>query len=164
MVQLRYEITPADYLEMVKIVRPSLLSRSVQICLGVVGLLLSVIAYGYFDNYWSVLWMAIFGAVIIVQVFPPYFVRRNVYYRNLRLYGTRTVTFDDEGIKSDSEVAHVEIKWTSLEKFRETKNLFLTYQTRDQVGIVPKRAFPSFPSQEAVAHFRDLLASKVRRD
>jgi YcxB-like protein len=78
-----------------------------------------------------------------------------------RLYGLRTVTFDDDGLKSDSEIAHVEIKWNSFEKFRETKNLFLTYQTRDVVGIVPKRAFPS---QEAIAQFRNLLASKIRQN
>jgi len=71
------------------------------------------------------------------------------------------VTFDDAGLTSDSEVAHVEIKWSSFEKFKETKNRFLIYQTKDVAGIMPKRAFPSL---ESVEEFRNLLASKVRGD
>jgi len=91
----------------------------------------------------------------------PYIIHRKIYSRNPRLYGKRTVIFDDEGLTSDSDIAHVEIKWSSFEKFKETKNLFLIYQTKDVAGITPKRAFPN---PEAVEQFRNLLASKVRRD
>jgi len=104
--------------------------------------------------------MAVFAGFIVLQIFLPFIIHRRVYFQNPRLFGMRTVTFDDEGLKSDSDIAHVEIKWSNFEKFKETNNLFVTYQTRDVVGIVPKRAFPS---QEAVAQFRNLLASKIRR-
>jgi hypothetical protein len=56
-------------------------------------------------------------------------------------------------------MGHVERRWNAFEKFSETNNLFITYLTRDVVGIVPKRAFAS---PEAVAQFRDLLASRIR--
>ena len=161
LVQLSYEITPADHLEMVKVVHTSLVSRLVKICLGVVGLSLGVLGYRYFDHSWSVVLISVFAAFIILQIFLPYLIHRRVYYRNPRLNGMRTVTFDDDGLKSDGETGHVERKWNTFEKFTETDNLFLTYLTRDVVGIVPKRAFPS---QEAVAQFRDFLASKLRRD
>lgn len=72
----------------------------------------------------------------------------------------RTVTVDESGLKSDSELQHVEIKWSSFEKFSETKNLFLIHQTRDVVGIVPKRAFSS---PDDIVQFRNLLAQKVRQ-
>lgn len=70
------------------------------------------------------------------------------------------MTLDDEGLKSDSEIGRVEKSWSTFEKFQETKSLFLLFQTRDSVGILPKRAFPS---QEDIAQFRTLLASKIGR-
>ncbi len=146
---------------MVRAVRTSLVGRLVKICLGVGGLSLGILGYRYLDHSMSVVLISVFAVFITLQIFLPYLIHRRVYYRNPRLNGMRTVTFDDEGVKSDSETGHVERKWKTFEKFRETNNLFLTYLTRDVVGIVPKRAFPS---QDAVAQFRDFLASKVRRD
>lgn len=72
----------------------------------------------------------------------------------------RTVTIGNEGIRSESEVSTIETKWNSFEKFRETPNLFVIHQTKDVAGIVPKRAFAS---QEEMAQFRNLIASKVRQ-
>jgi hypothetical protein len=144
---------------MVKVVRSN--RTTLRICLDLVGLLLGILTYRYFDLNWGVALVSFFGTFAIFQFFMPHLIHRRVYYRNPRLFGMRTVTFNDDGLKSDSEIAHTEIKWSSFEKFKETNNLFLTYQTRDVAGIVPKRAFPS---REAVAQFRDyLLASKVRR-
>ena len=70
------------------------------------------------------------------------------------------MTFGDEGIKSEKESGNVEVKWSSFQGFKETKNLFLTYQDKEVVGIVPKRAFQT---DEAVEQFRILLASKLPR-
>jgi YcxB-like protein len=54
------------------------------------------------------------------------------------------VTFSDEDLKAErATTGTVEAKWSSFEKFKETKNLFLIYQTQDVIGIVPKRAFSS---------------------
>jgi hypothetical protein len=119
-----------------------------------------VLAYGSIEHSWGVVFISLFGTYIVLQLFMPNIIHRRVYYRNPRLFGMKTVTFDDDGLKSDSELRRVEIKWSSFEKFVETKNLFLTFQTRDAVGIIPKRAFPN---PEAIAQFRDFLASKIRR-
>ncbi len=159
-VQLQYEITPAEHLEMVKTVRIRPARRLVRICLYGVGVLLGVALYQYLEPVIGVFFISLFAALIILQLIMPYIVHRRIYSRNPRLYGKRTVTFDNDGLTSDSDIAHVEIKWSSFEKFRETKNLFLIYQTKDVAGITPKRAFPSL---EAVEQFRELLASKVPR-
>ena len=158
--QLRYEITPAEHLEMVKVVRSSLAGQFIRTFLGIIGIGLGIASYRYFDRSLGWLMISIFITFIILPVFLPYIVHRRVYYRNPRIFGMRTVTFDDEGMKSDSEIAHVERKWSSFEKFKETNNLFLTYQTKDVVGIVPKRAFAT---QDDVTQFRDLLTSRMRR-
>jgi hypothetical protein len=160
-VQLQYEITPAEHLEMVRTVRIRPARQLVRICLYGVGVILGVAIYQYFGDLIGVFFISIFGTLIILQLVTPYIIHRRIYSRNPRLYGKRTVIFDNEGLTSDSDIAHVEIKWSSFEKFRETKNLFLIYQTRDVVGITPKRAFPN---PEAIEQFRTLLASKVRRD
>jgi hypothetical protein len=160
-VQLQYEITPAEHLEMVRAVRIRPARQLVRICLYGVGIILGVAIYQYLEHLIGVFFISLFAAPIILQLLMPYIIHRRTYSRNPRLYGKRTVMFDNEGLTSDSQIAHVEIKWSSFEKFGETKNLFLIYQTRDVVGITPKRAFPS---QEAVEQFRNLLASKVRRD
>jgi hypothetical protein len=160
-VQLQYEITPAEHLEMVRTVRIRPARQLVRICLYGVGVILGVAIYQYFGDLIGVFFISIFGTLIILQLVTPYIIHRRIYSRNPRLYGKRTVIFDNEGLTSDSDIAHVEIKWSSFEKFGETKNLFLIYQTRDVVGITPKRAFPN---PEAIEQFRTLLASKVRRD
>ena len=156
--QLRYEITPSDHLEMLK-VRFGPAARLRGILLGTAGLCLGILCFHLFGDAWFVV-IAVFTVLIIVQLFMPLFVHRKIYYRNSRLFGMRTVTFNDEGIRSERDIGNVEAKWSSFEKFKETKNLFLTYQTKDVVGIIPKRAFPN---PEAVALFRNLLTSKMPR-
>ena len=158
--QLQYEITPAEHLEMVKTVRIRPVRQLVRICLYGVGVILGVAIYQYLEHVIGVFFISLFAALIILQLIMPYIIHRRVYSRNPRLYGKRTEIFDNEGLTSDSDIAHVEIKWSSFEKFRETKNLFLIYQTKDVAGITPKRAFPG---PEAVEQFRNLLVSKVPR-
>lgn len=160
LVQLQYEITPADHLEMVKVVRCTRKTQVIRIGLDVVGLLLGFAVYGYFNLVWGVFLITFFGVLAVLQIFMPFLIHRRIYNRNPRLFGMKTVTFDDDGIKSDGAMGRVERGWNAFEKFSETNNLFITYLTRDVVGIVPKRAFSS---PEAVAQFRDLLASKIRR-
>jgi hypothetical protein len=45
-----------------------------------------------------------------------------------------------------------------LSRSLETKNLFLTYQSKDVVGVVPKRAFTN---PQALAEFRRFLEDKL---
>jgi len=157
-VQVRYEITPSDHLEMLKI-RFGLSARLGKILLGSAGILLGVFGYHFFGDTWIVV-IVVFAALTVTQLFMPYLIHRRIYYRNRALFEMRTVTFNDEGIKSEKATGNIEAKWSSFEKFKETKNLFLTYQTKDVVGVVPKRAFAN---PEAVAQFRNLLVSKLHR-
>ena len=159
--QLQYEITPAEHLEMIKNVKSRGASRLIRICLYGVGVFIGVVTYQYLGQVFGAFFISLFATLIILQIIMPYIIHRRLYSRNPRLYGKRTVIFDDEGLTSDSDIAHVEIKWSSFERFEETKNLFLIYQTKDVAGITPKRAFPN---PEAVEQFRNLLASKVPRD
>ena len=160
LVQLKYEITPSDHLEMLK-VQFGLGARLGKILFCMTGLFLGVIGYHFFGDTWIVV-VAVFASLTIVQVLMPYIVHRKIYHRNARLFEMRAVTFDDEGLKSERvTTGTVEAKWSSFEKFKETRNLFLTYQTKDVIGIVPKRAFSN---PEDVAQFRKLLASKLPRD
>lgn len=146
---------------MIKIVRIRPTVKLVRVCLCVVGMLVGVAVYRYIEGVIGIFFISVFATLIISQIAMPYIIHRRIYSRNPRLYGRRTVVFDDEGLTSDSEIAHVEAKWSGFEKFKETKNLFLIYQTKDVAGIVPKRAFPSLDSIE---QFRSLLNSKVRAD
>ena len=157
--QLRYEITPSDHLEMLK-ARFGLGNRLGKSLISIAGILLGLFAYRFFGGPWIVV-VAMFATLTVIQIFKPYIVHWRIYHRNLRLFEVRTVTFSDEGLRSEkATTGTVEVKWGSFEKFKETKNLFLTYQTKDVIGMVPKRAFSNL---EEVGRFRNLLASKLPR-
>jgi hypothetical protein len=159
-VQLRYEITPSDHLEMLK-VRFGLGARLGKILFCMTGIFLGVIGYHFFGESWIVV-VAMFASLTVVQVSMPYIVHRRVYHRNVRMFEMRTVTFNDEGLKSEkATTGTIEAKWSSFEKFKETQSLFLTYQTKDVIGIVPKRAFSN---PDDITQFRNLLASKLPLD
>ena len=155
--QIRYEITPSDHLEMV-IARRS--RRGFKTFLSLIGLSLAVISFWYIDLAFSTFLVLVFAALSLIEIFLPSIIHRRIYRRNRRLFSERTVTFDDEGVKSISDIGQVEKNWRSFEKFRETRNLFLLFQTQDCVGIVPKRAFQT---QADVAQFSTLLTSKIGR-
>ena len=141
--QLRYDINANEHLEMVRAVRISPTRRVVRVCLGLLGFFLALLSIRYVDTVLGIVLASILAVFTTTQFFLPLIIHRRIYHRNLRLFSVRTVTFDDEGVVSDSEMGHVEKKWTAFESYSETKNLFLTFQTRDSAGIVPKRAFPT---------------------
>ena len=154
--QVQYEITPSDHLEMLK-AKFGISAMLTKILLGIAGTCLGILAYYFFGGEWDML-IVVFATFTILQFFLPYIAHWRIYSRNPVLFEMRTVTFDDEGVTAERATGRVEAKWSSFVKFKETKNLFLTYQGKDVVGIVPKRAFPN---PEAVAQFRNLLASKL---
>jgi YcxB-like protein len=82
---------------------------------------------------------------------------RRVYRRNSRMFGSRTITISDAGFISDSPMGRIETTWNLYEKFRETNNLFLLYQSADLIGILPKRVFAT-PAD--LQQFRSLLTAK----
>jgi YcxB-like protein len=158
-VQIRFEITPSDHLEMLK-VRFGLRARLGRIIIGIAGTLLGVFGYRLLGDAWIGI-LVVFAALTLTQIFMPYIIHRRIYHRNPQLFEMRTVTFTDDGVKSEKATGNIEAKWSSFQKFKETKNLFLTYQSKDVVGIVPKRAFSN---SDDIAQFRNFLASKLPRE
>ena len=157
--QIQYEITPSDHLEMLK-VRFGLRARLGRILICVAGIFLGALSYRVSGDAWIGV-VAVFAALTLTQIFMPYIIHRRIYHRNPQLFEMRTVTFTDEDVKSEKATGNIEAKWSSFKKFKETKNLFLTYQSKDVVGMVPKRAFSN---PEGIAQFRNFLASKLPRD
>lgn len=101
--------------------------------------------------------LSVFLLVMVVGVTALSF--RRVYRRNSRMFGQRATTITDAGFISDSPMGHAETTWSMYEKFRETKNLFLLYQSADLIGILPKRVFAT-PAD--LQQFRSLLTAKLR--
>lgn len=159
MQQTRYEITPSDHLEMLN-VRFGLRARLGRILICIAGTLLGVFGYHFVGDAWIGV-IVVFAALTLAQIFMPYIIHRRIYHRNPQLFEMRTVTFTDESVKSEKATGNIEAKWSSFVKFKETKNLFLTYQSKDVVGMVPKRAFSS---PEDIAQFRNFLASRLPRE
>lgn len=157
--QIRYEITPSDHLEMLK-VRFGLRARLGRILICVAGVVLGAFGYRYFGDTWVVV-IAAFASLTAVQIFLPYIIQQRIYRRNPQLFEMRTVTFNEVGVKSEKSTGNIEAKWSSFIKFKETTNLFLTYQSKDVVGMVPKRAFSNL---DDIGQFRNFLASKLPRD
>ncbi|HVG90941.1 MAG TPA: YcxB family protein [Alphaproteobacteria bacterium] len=127
--------------------------------LGIGWFGLGLIVFVYADH---ALGLFLIGAsifLLLLHLVIPSLMFARVYRRNSRLFGMRTVTVNDTGIVSDHQLGHTESAWNMYEKFRETQNLFLLYQSADIVGIVPKRAFASPADLE---QFRTLIASKIR--
>jgi hypothetical protein len=156
--QVSYDISPSEHLEMVRAVHISPTRRTIRVCLGLLGFFLAIFSIRYVDTALGLLLAAIFAMFTTSQFFLPLIIHRRVYYGNISFFSTRTVTFDDDGVRADSEMGHFEKKWSSYRNYRETKNLFLLFQTKDSAGIVPKKAFLS---AEAIADFRALLNSKI---
>jgi len=128
------------------------------ICLGAGGLILGLVFFFYTDHWLGLFLMIAFAFLLLVQLIVPSLAFARVYRRNSRLFGMRTVTLSDAGIVSDHQMGHTESAWNMYEKFRETQNLFLLYQSADIIGIVPKRAFASPADLE---QFRSLIASRI---
>jgi YcxB-like protein len=164
--QIEYEIKPSDHLELLR-KRYRSQRPVVTFGLAVLGLLWGLGIYagaGMFHlgmirslSAW-IIGVSIF--IIAVELLGPYLVHWRIYGRNRRLFGTRRVTFNEDGIIADTPSGHVESAWTKSEGFRETKNLFLIYATADVASLIPKR---SFQSQAELDEFRALLARKLRR-
>jgi len=158
-VQLKYEITLPEFREMAWLRHRSSIRWIIGICMGILGLGLGFALYVYADH--SIGLTLIAGSIflLLLQWVIPSLVFRRVYRRNIRMFGTRTVTISDTGIVADHQLGHVESTWNMYEKFRETQKLFLLYQGADLIGIVPKRAFAS-PAD--IQQFRALITSNVR--
>jgi hypothetical protein len=154
--QIRYEITPGDHLELLNI-RMGLKARMGRFLLCVAGVCVGLIGYKALGSS-TIIVIVTFATLAIMQILLPFISHRRIYYQNPSLFSARTVTIDDEGLRSESESGNTEVKWTSFVKFIEGTNIFLLYRSKDAIGIIPKRVFSN---QEQLAEFNRLLASKI---
>ena len=159
-VQLEYEITLPELLQLSWFRRRSSISWIFAIVACATAVSLGVLLYVPADPWPSRLAGGSSAFFLLILLVVPSLNCRLVYRRNRRLFATRKVTISEEGIVADSQLGHAETNWESYVKFRKTKNLFLLYQSKDIVGILPKRVFTN---QEDLEKVRALIASKVRR-
>jgi hypothetical protein len=159
-VQLKYEITFPEYKEMAWLRHRSSIRWIIGICVGVGGLMLGLVFFVYAAHWLGIFLIALSVFLLLLQLVIPSLVFARVYRRNNRMFGMRTVTISDAGIVADHQLGHTESGWSMYEKFRETQNLFLSYQTTDLIGIVPKRVFANAAELQ---QFRNLIASKIRQ-
>ena len=67
---------------------------------------------------------------------------------------------DEEGFSVQTTNSDTKIKWPALIKFRETRNLFLIYPSKQICYLIPKRAFTD---DGQVKEFRELLHRKINQ-
>jgi YcxB-like protein len=67
---------------------------------------------------------------------------------------------DEESFSLQTTNSDTTIKWPALIKFRETRNLFLVYPSKQICFLIPKRAFMD---ESQVKEFRELLHRKINR-
>jgi len=67
---------------------------------------------------------------------------------------------DEEGFSQQTTNTDLTVKWPALIKFRETRNLFLIYPSKQMCYLIPKRAFTD---ESQVKEFRELLRRKINQ-
>lgn len=158
-VHLQYEIELPEFMEMAWLRHRSSVRWIIGICVGILGLLFGAIFYVYADHWLGFFLIGLSAFLLLLQLVIPSLVFRRVYRRNSRMFGERKVTISETGIVSDTQLGRAETTWNNYERFRETSNLFLLYQSADLIGILPKRVFAS---QEELDRIRTLLGSRIQ--
>jgi hypothetical protein len=119
--QLEYEIKASEHLEYLK-TRYRSPRHIVTFCLSVLGLLCGLGVYAsagrlhqetaHILSEW-IMGLSLF--TITLELLGPYLLHWRIYGRNRRLFGTRKVTFQEDGIIADNPNGHVESEWSRFE-------------------------------------------------
>jgi hypothetical protein len=83
-----------------------------------------------------------------------------VWRSNPSVRGAITCWADEEGFYQQTMNSDLTVKWPALIKFRETRNLFLIYPSKQMCYLIPKRAFTK---EGQVKEFRELLHQKINQ-
>lgn len=160
---MQIRILPEDYLAAVRLnMRPRKAWAVVGIVLLVVfaaaiGLMLWRLASGQGQWFDFALAAAVVWLVAWYWVFLPRQVRK-LYSQQRSLQEPFEAIFDDAGMRTRSERGDGTLLWADAHKWRESKHLFLIYQSDALFHLLPKRCFGSEAEQ---AQLRDLLLSRV---
>lgn len=157
---IEYEITLGDFLEISWRHRRSSISWIFAIAACALGVLSGLLLYMPADPWPYRIAGGLAGFFLLILLVAPPLNCRLAYRRNRRLFATRKISISEQGIVADSQLGHGETNWKSYQRFKETKHLFLLYQSRDMVVILPKRAFAD---QEDLEKVRALMVSKVQK-
>ena len=156
--RVHYQISLAEYVEMARLRHRSSLRWIVGLGIGFLGVAAGILYYFAVDHGSGIFMVATSSFFLALLLLIPTLVFRKEYRNNPKLFGLRTVVIGERGIVSDSPLGHIEATWDNFEKLRETENLFVLYQSRDVIGILPKRVFAS---QNELDRCRTLLAAKI---
>ncbi len=63
--------------------------------------------------------------------------------KNKTHYAETEVTYNTNGIISESKYGKSEFKWNIIQKIRESKNYFMIYVSQNSAIVIPKRIFSS---------------------
>jgi hypothetical protein len=83
-----------------------------------------------------------------------------VWRGNPSVRGAITCWADEEGFYQQTMNSDLTVKWPALIKFKETRNLFLVYPSKQMCYLIPKRAFTN---EGQVKEFRELLHQKINQ-
>lgn len=160
---MQIRILAEDYLAAVRLnLRPRKARAIAGIVLLVVvaiaiGLLLLRIASGEAQWFDSILVAAVVWLVLWYWVFLPRQVRK-LYSQQRSLQEPFEAAFDATGMRIDSERGNATLPWADVHKWRESKRIFLIYQSDALFHLLPKRCFGSEADQ---AELRDRLLAQV---
>jgi hypothetical protein len=108
----------------------------------------------------------VFSGVLAVALFVllPLELRRRhkaIYSEHKGLHRPATVSFDDRFAEFTSDAGHARIAWRDFTAFKEDDTMFLLYEARNLMRVIPKRVFES---DREMASFRAGLGNiKARR-
>ena len=83
-----------------------------------------------------------------------------VWRSNPSVRGAITCWADEEGFYQQTMNSDLKVKWPALIKFKETRNLFLVYPSKQICYLIPKR---TFTNEGQVKEFRELLDQKINQ-
>jgi hypothetical protein len=83
-----------------------------------------------------------------------------VWRSNPSIRGAITCWADEESFYQQTMNSDLAVKWPAFIKFKETRNLFLVYPSKQMCYLIPKRAFTN---ESQVKEFRELLHQKINQ-
>ncbi|MHB8127415.1 MAG: YcxB family protein [Mobilitalea sp.] len=89
---------------------------------------------------------ALFFILVLYRVASPYITKiiAKKQFESDKLVQKETeYTFSSDGIKAESDVKIVNLRWPELSKIVETKQYFVLYERAQAANIIPKRCFAS---------------------
>ncbi|MDP9263011.1 MAG: YcxB family protein [Acidobacteriota bacterium] len=164
--EVQYEYTVDDFIEaQISAVRIIPQLRRVQRLALLVGLailvslpvvLLTGARISYSDpRLWIFPAMGLY-MVLTTTLLRPLLLRRQ-FRQNPHIAGRHSARFGEEGIQLAGPESRSEMAWAAIDRFTESKNLFVLVHFPKMIYLFPKRAF----TPEQLAEFRELLLRKL---